>query len=513
VSGGAFTSQSGARWREALALLAALAACSGCSRRSIGEFIGTSSAASAEQPAPYPHGLWRVASDRELSRTVLWVSHIVVMDRESDGLGLVFRPVGWHPDGPHDRSREEALRIAQRVLREAQADPASFERLARECSDDVVTRDRGGSLGPLSAASMPSAFLDALERTPPGRVSGIVETQLGFHILLRRSPPPREDVAAERIIVRYEGTLSDEPAPKRSRADALRIAQGLIARAKDGVDFSALVDASSEGRDRGRHGFMGVWSTTEDALDGTVVEALSALPVGGVTATPLDTPSGFQVAKRIQTMQTKEVAARVVRVQPDPGTLEDVARAVERVRASRSEVEAHRKTMANLSDVEAIRWFDGHGDPALTTVVERLGIGELEGPFPLHGSQALVERVEPATIASSDTPRYDIPGPEFVDVEAVLAAGNPAALTSALNALGPVFAAARLSHSESAALASGLQRLRADFAADKTPEQRVAAYRANMRELRSDVSEATYSTILDLLQRWLAKNRLEAPRP
>ena len=266
-----------------------------------------------------------------------------------------------------------------------------------------MTRDHGGSLGAMSAAMLPGAFLDALEQTPAGQVSNVVETQLGFHILLRRSPPPREQLAGQRIVIRYAGTFGDRAA-ERSRTEALALARQAITRARQGADFDALVAELSEGMDRDRGGGMGVWSTTEAAPDAHVIAALAELPVGGVTLEPIDTHLGFQVLKRVEPGTRTELEARVVSVSFDPTVDAEQTAARTRIEALKSVVGTDPMALAQLPDAERVRWTEGHGDPQLTTIVEAIEPGAIAGPVRWHDAFALVARVDPALSCKDPAP-------------------------------------------------------------------------------------------------------------
>jgi parvulin-like peptidyl-prolyl isomerase len=81
------------------------------------------------------------------------------------------------------RSKEEARALAEKVA--TQAKSGDFEALAKTNSDDPGSGSNGGKLGSFSRESMTKKFSEAAFQLAVGQVSGVVETEFGFHIIKR----------------------------------------------------------------------------------------------------------------------------------------------------------------------------------------------------------------------------------------------------------------------------------------------------------------------------------------
>jgi peptidyl-prolyl cis-trans isomerase SurA len=131
-----------------------------------------------------------------------------------------------------EQGRADARTRALAVLEELRGG-ANFEVLARRHSDDPGSREQGGDLGWFRRGRMVPAFENAVWAMRPGDVSGLVETDFGFHVI-RVERVRGAERQARHILIRPEVT-QDDMQSAWERADSVATA------AREGAAFAELI--------------------------------------------------------------------------------------------------------------------------------------------------------------------------------------------------------------------------------------------------------------------------------
>lgn len=79
--------------------------------------------------------------------------------------------------------RQAARARAEKVLAEVRANPGAFAELARKNSEDPGSATEGGNLDYFGRGAMTKPFEDAVFGMKKGEISGLVESDYGFHII------------------------------------------------------------------------------------------------------------------------------------------------------------------------------------------------------------------------------------------------------------------------------------------------------------------------------------------
>ncbi len=476
----------------------------------------SSSAQSTDAPASYPKGRWRILTYDELGRVVVWVSHILIRHEQSEPAENLFGAlVLSNGPAPSTRSRNAALAQAQLIAERAQGDPAEFEQLARQYSEDRVTRDAGGSLGGVKATQLPESFVDALSTMKPGEVSKVVESEYGYHVLKRRPVPAPQQVAGSHIVIAYDTRLR-RPGQKpvqRSRQQALERARAVVAEARASKrPFESLATEYSDARDARQRGDFGVWSVRDPENVGRELELLGSLKVGEISE-PMDSRWGFEVFERTALDERKSYAMTAIRLEyerdatspnaPTKAKIEKLARQlVKKLKKDPASFSALQKAHCCVDRTD--RFTAGRGPLGMSEVLDGLDFGQIAQEA-VDDELFLVipKRLDPKLVPAPPGPLYEFPTREGPDFERIIRINSGASVANYVRSLRSEAAAALgLTEPQKSAFDAVLERLAAGLAANDDADSRVQIARLTGQELRTLLGTEGFSAFQRFLNEW-----------
>lgn len=398
-------------------------------------------ARASDVPRP-PLGRWRLARAESLDHVAMFIELIHVRHATaSSGREAPFSGALWEslPERPQ-RTRAEALALAQRVSAEARRAPETFPALVERYSEDELSRKQGGSLGALPAAQMlaETDVLDSLAVLKPGEVSDVIETGYGFLVLRRASPPPHQDIALRHLVLDNDTTpwLAYHLRPGRKEVQRTRAeAQALAQRIKDEVNalpeharldaFAKQIAAASEHRDALFGGDLGVWSSQEPSDVRWQLAAVAELRPGEI-AGPIETPMGTELVQRMPVTPRARLGMSAIKIRFDPEAEESkplsrksVLKLAQRlVKHVREEPDRLIDWQRQYCCVYPSAWDEGRGDGPLTELIKGLPIGAIAAePIVVEHNVVIAQRIEPTPPPAVT---FDLPAPSDPDLEYVL---------------------------------------------------------------------------------------------
>jgi hypothetical protein len=466
----------------------------------------------------YPSGRWRLAQFAELNRTVLWVSHVVILHKDSDAL-LGRRQLGWLPEVLPSRTSAAARNLAEQAFQEAQATPSSFASIAARYSDDVLTRSRGGSLGGVHAGQLVPEYLDALVTLKVGEVSRVFQTPYGFHIVKREPVPPAEEISGKRIVIGYRGSngCRFNAMAERTRDDALRLADKIAtrARAEEGA-FDRLVTDFSECEDSKQQGDIGLRPVRDPGNLPREVERLSQLRIGEISE-PMDSRFGYEVLLRTPPEPRRSFAMSYIAIVFEHDRNDERAKsaALQSIQTIVAELVVNPSRFDEFREKYCCKpidqWWQGRGPLGAQPVLETLAIGEIAAaPIEAELGFFLPKRVAPVPSEQVSTPVFELPNPDGPDFVSIVQAGDGQMLARFSRRLATdTGLGLQLPKSDTSVVQERFEQLAVSFEKGNDGRQRVDAFLSTMNGLREQLGASKFGEFRHFMDSWGAKYVLD----
>lgn len=112
-------------------------------------------------------------------------------------------------------AKQKAKAKAEEVLKEIEKSPTKFAELAKQYSQDPGSAKKGGDLGFFARGMMVKPFEEAVFKQKEGEISGLVESDFGFHIIKLTGVKPGKVRALEDVRAEIEGELKRQAAARK----------------------------------------------------------------------------------------------------------------------------------------------------------------------------------------------------------------------------------------------------------------------------------------------------------
>ncbi len=119
------------------------------------------------------------------------------------------------PKGAPPAEREKAKAKAQEVLAEVKKSPQSFAELAKKYSQDPGSAANGGDLDFFTRGAMTKPFEDAAFSLKKGEISGLVESDFGYHIIMVTDIKSPKQRSFEEMRPELEAELKKQQAQRK----------------------------------------------------------------------------------------------------------------------------------------------------------------------------------------------------------------------------------------------------------------------------------------------------------
>ena len=196
---------------------------------------------------------------------------------------------------PNPKDTLAAFRKIEDIRLKINSGIASFEELAEEVSEDPSAKFNKGNLGYFNAFKMVYPFECAAYNTPVGKISKIIRSKYGYHLVKPNNVRKAKGrTRTSHIMITINPKTKDIKAAENKINS---IYEELTLRNKT---FEALANEYSEDRKSAKRGGEIGWVSSADNFYPSFKETVFSLKEDNEFSKPFQTPNGWHIVKRLE---------------------------------------------------------------------------------------------------------------------------------------------------------------------------------------------------------------------
>lgn len=198
---------------------------------------------------------------------------------------------------PPNPSKEDTLKAwnkISKIRKSIISENKNFEEQAEKFSEDPSAKFNKGNLGYFSAFKMLYPFEEAAYTTPIGKISNIVRTRYGYHILTANSFRKAKGKIKTAHIM-----YTVDPKSRGENEQAKQKINSLYEKLKNGEPFNELAQEHSDDRNSAKKGGEIGWIGSGGNFYKEFEDAVFSLKSDNEFSAPFKTPNGWHIVKRL----------------------------------------------------------------------------------------------------------------------------------------------------------------------------------------------------------------------
>lgn len=196
---------------------------------------------------------------------------------------------------PNPTDTLKAYNKISSFLKSINSGEVSFEKIAKESSEDPYAKTNAGNLGYFNAFKMIYSFENAAYKTPIGDVSKPIRTRYGYHLVR----PNSTRKAMGKVKTSHIMITTNQKLPNNNKITSEKINSIYNDLNNGTLSFEELANKFSEDRKSAKNGGEIGWISSGGNVYPEFEKTVFSLTKNGDFSKPFKTPNGWHIVKRL----------------------------------------------------------------------------------------------------------------------------------------------------------------------------------------------------------------------